>query len=236
MGRLLVLAVVLCLVVLATEARAGTVTIEYQITSGSAPSGFFDGAITGGQFRVKYQAAGSNTVLSGPAILETFTVRATRLSSYESLAQTIQLTLLAPILGQGAPGSVFRAGGGDFSGYSILHCLRPYLCNDYDIPLSVAYYFPSLRFYPDAVGGISITGPSGSAAGMYQTPGSPPDYPPFQGSLSIQFTGTEVNRTFVPEPVGGALLPGAVVTLVALRRLAGARRRRGEFAPPASYG
>jgi hypothetical protein len=176
--------------------------------------------VTAGKFKVIFQASGPNTVLSGPATLETLTVRAFALStSYQYIEQTIQLTLLAPLMGQGGPGSAFVGGGGSLSGYTILHCLPSGLCTSYGIVASVPELYPSFLFYPDAINGVSIQGASGAANGTFVTSFG------YSGRGSLQFTGREVSRTFVPEPARRLFLPVALLALAALRGIRRPGRR-----------
>lgn len=219
----------------AGSARAGSVTIQYELTGGTAVSDFFEGSVTAGKYKLTLPASGANTVLSGPATLETLSVRAALSSSYQQLQQTVQLTLLAPLPGQGAPGSVFLGGAGKLSGYEILHCLASgSLCTYYGFTPSVPQLNPSFRVYPDAVGGVSIQGAAGTAQGSYLT-----GYGLYSGRVSFQFTGNEVSRTFVPEPLRRALLPTALLALALLRwagrarQPGGARGQNGRLAWPA---
>jgi hypothetical protein len=205
------LASVLSLAAASDRANAGTLTITYEITGGSfiAPPG---GSVTGGRYTIRLPADGPASPLSGPAVLESFSMLGTDHTVYygNALDSHFTIVMTTSVSGNGTVGSGFRNGGlAVLSGPMHVHCSGPN-CATAGLPASETQIIP-LR--ATAFGsGISLHPGGGRASGTYQLLGS-------SGSFSISFTGREIDRTFVPE-VGarGLSLVAALVVLVASRR------------------
>jgi MYXO-CTERM domain-containing protein len=205
-------------------AVAGTVTIFYQINGGStvAPAGTVP--ISSGSFSVTFQAAGSYTRLTGPAVLNSFQVvggKTYPIAPGASIQLTFSSLLLAPVSGTGTAGGVFaNIGIAAISGPYNLHCFDTVVgaCSGAGFAPSVVLSYPFTAVANAGQLNINAgTGPaSGSLSAIYVSAlGS--------GPFTTTFIGQEVSRSFVPEP---ASAPLAGLGLLALGGYAARRRVR----------
>jgi hypothetical protein len=212
------LASLLLLSISGDPAAAGSVEIVYEITGGSfgTPPG---GSVTGGGYTLRLQANGPLTPVSGPAALETFSLRGTDQTVYYGNVLTSHFTvvLTKPVGGGGTVASGFRNSAlAVLTGPVHIHCSGPN-CAMAGFPPSVSQSFPLRNAAMPS--GVSLYPSGGRASGTYQIAGTT-DF------FSLSFMGREVERTFVPEPDSRGLALAAVVGLVALWRATHGRRSR----------
>ena len=207
----------------ATPSQAGTTTITYEITGGILSGGDLDSIPikSGTFFEVTYNAAsGEFTLLDGPAVLNSFSLKASGFTVSGSFFDIVNLQLASPVAGNGTSGAGFSAVAvAVLSGILNEHCFASAAsCDYYGLVPSVAKDF---ALFANATRFV-LNGGSGSASGTYSIPA--------QGSVgpfSFSFTGTEINRTHIPEPHTSTLLG------LGLALLAGGARQRSRGRRPA---
>jgi hypothetical protein len=200
----------------APAADAATVTIQYQLIGGSVSGGVPPPlTVSGGSFSVTYQALGLNTLIPGPAILNSFVFQASGISSYGFLSTAISLALTAVANGtRTAAGQFLNSGTALLSGIAGLHCTGPF-CGSYGYTASVPSFFTI--YFTGQPGGLTLNGALGGGVGTFRLVGVSTTV----GSLT--FSAQEIDRTFVPEPER----PWQTLTaLSALGLLAWVRRSR----------
>ncbi len=176
----------------AAPTAAGTLSIKYAITGGTVilPPG---GAINGGMYTVEFDASGSLTIISGPAILKSFSFSGS--DTYVTYGDTIS-TVFSVLLNGELAGNGTVAGGFSntalalFSGPAGIHCSGG-TCGAAGYTPSVTQFTSLLLSAPP--GGIAINATGAYITGSYMLGGT-------GDSISVSFTGQEISRTFVPEP------------------------------------
>lgn len=205
----------LALVSLAVPAAAGTLRIAYGITGGTVvvPPG---ATIKGGMYTVEFEASGIATIVSGPAVLKTFSFSG---SDFTVTYGDVLVTNFTVQLNPGLAGIATLAGGfwnaatANFAGVVGVHCSGG-TCPSGGFVQSVTKFFSLVVSAPSS--NLSIDGNGAHLVGGYEIVGVTAD------QFSVSFTGQEISRTFMPEPRPHWLVLAAVGSIAAIE----ARSRR----------
>ena len=158
-------------------------------------------------YAVEFEALGSFTIVSGPAILKSLSFSG--FDSYvtygDYISTNFTLQLSGEAVGNGTVGSGFRnAAPVSAQGPLATHCSGA-TCPYGGFVSSVTQFYTLIASVPTS--GIRIQGNSVVLTGTYRIAGFT------TGFFSISLTGQEVSRVFVPEPQAHWSVLGAIVSL-----------------------
>lgn len=223
-----ILLTVVAVLGVATSARAGELAITFDFTSSVVSLGGVsippDGSLTAASASLVVPASGSATVSSGPARLESFVFAGT-IDFFTGLFNITHITGSFTV-------SLNGTGLGTFNGSSDtalitrdfraflglrLECVGPLICGSFPITGNGSGTLNGT--FPFAINNLGVPGGASIATLLTIT---------LNGGTTAMFDiqGTEVSRTFVPEPGRLALLGAGLVALLGLRSL----RARGSRA------
>ena len=187
----------------AGSARAGQVTIEYEITGTVGVSGI--PAI--GSLTASFPATDINTLVPGPGSIATFAFGGCDIPG-SGAGGCFNFNLLSPPLAGTFTGTLLQAT------QTAYIALQQIVCAPCITFTGTNAYAPMATPTPTPTQGF-WAGPGGTGAAVRFSYGS---------AFGVGWVGTEVSRTFMPEPRGAWVLPSSAMTLAALswRR----RRRR----------
>lgn len=231
LGALAGLAVLVALVGIASDSRAGQVVVDFDFSGSSIvlPSLASippDGTITSAGASFTIPAAGPVTVSAGPAELDAFEIRASVDVVFGGFPSTTSISGSVTQSQQGSALGNFVGGG--IQGIASLQTVQLFTrialdcdggilnqCNSLGLPAtsSGTSTVQALSFV------INNLGVSGGATIMKTI-----TFSGSSGTGMIFLTGTETSRTFLPEPGHYTLMATGIAGLAGLSRLRRARR------------
>ncbi len=222
MRRIVPLIALLLLLGSAPAARAGQITIDFDLSGSSIAilGGAIvvppDGSITSAFTKLQVEGSGNAAASSGPARLESMTLAGTISGTLLGGAMTVTGGVNASQIGSAAgllnPALTVAAFGGPgvLSINALINCSPGTACSLLGLPISITGPQTFSPFGSFQVGNINNVGNATLSGQLSLT----------LGGLTAVFNlvGTEISRTFVPEPSTFSLLGIALIGVAACRR------------------